>query len=286
MCFMYEQIAAHFNFAGEVTRWGSKYEMFGLAFAYYLLPLIITMIYCKVKMASTTRIIGLSASIVISLTFIGVAIFLIVRICNNGLPISLGLKERLALVITILGCIMFTLTHLCPFVDRQKFKNAYIQKYPKFILVGLWVTSVGITVGSVIINNYYSFLVLFVMLAIAVAFCFVAVAIIRKKHPELAKVKILKVQEKSKSISDVAFANNDINENVEGNTAQENVDKSEDVSVVCTSIDDDTANQNSVDVNSINNTADYVEDSVVSESNINEHKDDADDKNLNNNDTL
>lgn len=68
--FLPENIPMHYNSLGVIDRWGKSYEMIILAVGLALPSLIMTLIFYKINMDFSAKLIGLIGAIVMSVTFI------------------------------------------------------------------------------------------------------------------------------------------------------------------------------------------------------------------------
>ncbi len=216
MCFMHKEIAIHFNSQGEVTRYGSRYELFIMAFLLYLLPLIMTIVFHKVEMGKVTRTCGLCGSIFMSLAFIGVAIYLIVIIANKSIMNPFVLEQRISMILTLLGCALLTYAHILPFTNKKKI-NLKLKSDMIFELIPLmllYLCGMGIAVGCVMLNNFYSFIVFFALLIILLSVC-LGLRYLQKKSLKSAVVsdenKVLSKQ--SADIVQDSIGNNELESN-------------------------------------------------------------------------
>lgn len=257
MCFMHKEIAAHFNSQGEVTRYGSRYELFIVAFLFYLIPLIMAIVFHKVEMSKVTRTCGLCGSIIMSLSFIGVAIYLIVIISNNSIMNPFVLEQRVSMILTLLGCALLTYAHVLPFTNKKKI-NLKLKSDIKFELVPLillYLCGMGMAVGCVMLNNFYSFIVFFVLLAILLGVC-LGLRFLQKKSLKSAVVvgedKVLS-EEQSVDILQDSNANNELENSIKNTQDFNNVNELENNSVNEKDIDNknglDSINDKELDSN-------------------------------------
>lgn len=216
MCFMHKEIAIHFNSQGEVTRYGSRYELFIMAFLLYLLPLIMTIVFHKVEMGKVTRTFGLCGSIFMSLTFIGVVIYLIVIIANKSIMNPFVLEQRISMILTLLGCAMLIFAHILPFTNKNKINHKLKRDiiFELIPLMLLYLCGMGIAVGCVMLNNFYSFIVFFALLVILLSVC-LGLRYLQKKSLKSAVVsdenKVLSKQ--SADIVQDSIGNNELESN-------------------------------------------------------------------------
>lgn len=247
MCFMHKEIAAHFNSQGEVTRYGSRYELFIVAFLFYLIPLIMAIVFHKVEMSKVTRTCGLCGSIIMSLSFIGVAIYLIVIISNNSIMNPFVLEQRVSMILTLLGCALLTYAHVLPFTNKKKI-NLKLKSDIKFELVPLillYLCGISIAIGCVMLNNFYSFIVFFALLAILLGVC-ITLRYLQKKsiQSEVVAVEIKDISEKQTTdIVQDSNGNNTLENNCQNVLESDNVNGLENNSVN----EKDSDNKNGLD---------------------------------------
>lgn len=195
--FLADNVAIHFNLNGVVDRIGSQYEMLILGFVRYLVPMIMAIIFANVK-AFWSRLIGIIGSICVSITYFGVSVATLVKICknSNSANFSAGLWVSFALAIIGFACIV--VSHILPFIRKNLlfrkqscvlFKNCELNKINVNISVMLFLFGFSTCVGCSALKNFYSFIVFFAMLALCVLFCYLHLRRIVKKNFVLKEVK-------------------------------------------------------------------------------------------------
>lgn len=181
LCFMPKEVAVHFNLEGNVDRYGSKYEFLITAFVFYLIPMVLTLIYDRVKMPDLYKVVGLSCALAMPLAFIGVTIYFFVKVAINSVGVIFLLENRISFILTFVAALIFIATHILPFVyGKQKFKKEITQKYYYVIYILMGVCSFGILIGTLFLGNYYSFIVFFGLIALAIAVWYIFAIVIKK----------------------------------------------------------------------------------------------------------
>ncbi len=183
LCFMPKEIAVHFNLQGNVNRYGSKYEWLIVAFLFYLVPLIMAVIFDKVKMSDKFKIVGLSVAVVVSITFICLTIFFLVKTISTSVSAILYFENRISVILTFVGAAALIAAHILPFVyNKERFKSEIAKKYSYVLYILLGVCGFGIMIGTMLLSNFYSFIIFFAFIILSVLAWFVFKNIVKKKN--------------------------------------------------------------------------------------------------------
>lgn len=188
--FLADNVAIYFNSSGNVGRIGEQYEMLIIGLVMYFIPIVMSVIFVYVK-AFWVKLIGTIGSICVSIAYIGVSINLLVMIFknSNGANYSSGLWTSFAFA--IIGLICIIAAHILPFVSR----NLIFYKKPILMLKKLEINKINIVlsflifvfgvitcIGCSALKNFYSFIVIFVTLAICIAIGCLYLLFINKKN--------------------------------------------------------------------------------------------------------
>lgn len=183
LCFMPNEIAVHFDLQGVASRYGSKYEWLIVAFLFYLVPLIMTIIFDKVKMSDKLHLVGLSGAVVLSITFTALMIYFFVIVVNNSLSQILYLENRISIILTFIGAVALIASHILPFVyNKEKFKSEIAKKYSYVIYILLGLCGFCIMIGTMLLCNFYSFIIFFGFIIASVCAWVVFKNIAKKKN--------------------------------------------------------------------------------------------------------
>ena len=185
LCFMASEVAVHFNIEGQVTRFGSKYEYLIVAGLFYIFPLIMAIIFHKVKMSDNLRLVGLSSSVVMSVAFLAVSIYFFVIVTQKSVSLIFLFENRISFILTLMGALFVILSHILPFVyNRERLKNEIAKKYAVIIDILIGVCGFVIMLGTLLLNNYYSFIVFFLSILVAIAIWYIFQAVMQSKVKE------------------------------------------------------------------------------------------------------
>lgn len=185
LCFMASEVAVHFDIEGQVTRFGSKYELLLVAGLFYIFPLIMAIIFHKVKMSDNLRLVGLSSSVVMSVAFLALSIYFFVIVTQKSVSLILLFENRISFILTLIGALFVILSHILPFVyNRERLKNEIAKKYAVIIDILIGVCGFVIMLGTLLLNNYYSFIVFFLSILVAIAIWYIFQTIMQNKVKE------------------------------------------------------------------------------------------------------
>lgn len=185
LCFMASEVAVHFDIEGQVTRFGSKYELLLVAGLFYIFPLIMAIIFHKVKMSDNLRLVGLSSSVVMSVAFLAVSIYFFVIVTQKSVSLIFLFENRISFILTLMGALFVILSHILPFVyNRERLKNEIAKKYAVIIDILIGVCGFVIMLGTLLLNNYYSFIVFFLSILVAIAIWYIFQAVMQNKVKE------------------------------------------------------------------------------------------------------
>lgn len=163
--FLPSKVAIHFDMQWNVTRFGYLYEMLILAVALYLIPIIMATIFVNVK-AFWTKVIGLGASIVVSIAYFAVLISTLIRIVqNSGNATTPSSGHWVSFALVIIGYILFAISHiLIHFKQNIIFKNREVifthnlqfNKINIAFSAALFAFGLTVCLGCPLLKNFYS----------------------------------------------------------------------------------------------------------------------------------
>lgn len=84
-----------------------------------------------------------------------------------------------------MGALFVILSHILPFVyNRERLKNEIAKKYAVIIDILIGVCGFVIMLGTLLLNNYYSFIVFFLSILVAIAIWYIFQAVMQSKVKE------------------------------------------------------------------------------------------------------
>ena len=152
---------------------------------FYIFPLIMAIIFHKVKMSDNLRLVGLSSSVVMSVAFLAVSIYFFVVVTQKSVSLIFLFENRISFILTLMGALFVILSHILPFVyNRERLKNEIAKKYAVIIDILIGVCGFVIMLGTLLLNNYYSFIVFFLSILVAIAIWYIFQAVMQNKVKE------------------------------------------------------------------------------------------------------
>lgn len=159
--FMPAEVPLHYDFKGNINRWGSGNEMILLACIFSVFPLSMSLIFYKTNMHTNLKLIGQLSAIIMSLVFIFLQIYFILKIFKIT-GINTQFVSWVSFAITIIGILYLLLAFIIHFLPLKKFVNKNIQteldinKSKKILTLVLGVGGLIICITGALIKSIYS----------------------------------------------------------------------------------------------------------------------------------
>ena len=87
-------------------------------------------VYCKETDKGIVKIVGLSVAVVVSITFICLTIFFLVKTISTSVSAIMYLENRISIILTFVGAAALIAAHILPFVyNKERFESEIVKKY-------------------------------------------------------------------------------------------------------------------------------------------------------------
>lgn len=174
--FMPNTVPMHYNGLGEIDRWGSSNEMLFIGALFVIFPLIMSVAFYKIKMNSNSKLIGLAASLVMSITFTILQVIFTVKIFSIvGESSFAGISGFwLSFSITIYGLLMVLASAFISLLPLDKIFNRNFlacdiaKRITRHITLITGVCGVIICLSSALLKNIYSLIPFVICIFLAI----------------------------------------------------------------------------------------------------------------------
>lgn len=188
--FLPEKIAIHLNLNGEADKYSNQYLFVLTGVALYILPMIMLLIFSKIKENDLSRLIGIIGAFVMSVAFFGVALSLVIITAKTSGTLQLNYESFISFFATLIGCIMFILSHFLILFSRNQIfgirtkkslsSEENWRKINKISSLIFYIAGLIIMIVTILLKDMYSL----IPLVSVVLFCGIFIYFVNKKTGE------------------------------------------------------------------------------------------------------